>query len=155
MEHDTDKGENGVDNLLYIKLEDYILSGESMSEYQNIEHQRTWDDKSVSEHQNKTSTGIPHIDNLGNGLNRLEMIFNVKVYDNVQFTIIGENKDFERSNDCLRIATNFVFTQMSANIGILLFKDCRVAVIVKEYTQLGYMNVVGPENPNVLPPKKN
>ena len=83
------------------------------------------------------------------------MIFNVKVYDNVQFTIIGENKDFERSNDCLRIATNFVFTQMSANIGILLFKDCRVAVIVKEYTQLEYVNVVVTENPDVLTTEQN
>ena len=48
-----------------------------------------------------------------------------------------------------------MFTQMSANKIIKLFNDITVAFIVKEYTQLGYMNVVGPENPNVLTPEKN
>ena len=41
------------------------------------------------------------------------MSFNGKSYDNVPFTSIGENKEREYSHNCLRIATNFMFTLMS------------------------------------------
>ena len=50
-----------------------------------------------------------------------------------------------------------MFTQMSAKKAIKLFKERSFAFIFKGYTQLEYMNVVVPENPNVLTPeqKKN
>ena len=49
LEHDTDKVE-GVSNLLYVKIEDDILSDNSMVESQNIERQQTSDVESVPEH---------------------------------------------------------------------------------------------------------
>ena len=82
------------------------------------------------------------------------MIFNEKYYENVQFTSIGENKELEWSHDCLRIATNIMFTKIPENKGIKLFKERAVASIFKEYKQLDYMNVVGPENPNFLTPEQ-
>ena len=82
------------------------------------------------------------------------MRFNGKSYDNVQFTSIGENKERGWSHDCLRIALNVMFTQMSAKKGITLFKDHAFAATVKEYKQLDGMDVMGPENPNVITPQK-
>ena len=82
------------------------------------------------------------------------MRLNGKSYYNVKFTSIGESRDHERSRDCLRIAANVMFTQMSVNKGIQLFKERAVAAIVKECTQLEYMNVVSPENPDVITPKQ-
>ena len=64
-----------------------------MVESHNIEHQRTSDDKSVSEHQNETSTGRHHRFNSVKLVNRLEMSFIGKYYDNVQLTSIGEYKE--------------------------------------------------------------
>ena len=112
-----------------------------ISQYQNI--------------KNETSTGRPHRSNLGQGVNRLEMSFNGKYYTNVKFTIIGENKDHEQINDFLRISTNYMFTQMSAKKGIKLFNECTVVDNVKVYTPLEDMNVVGPDNPDVITPEQN
>ena len=77
----------------------------------------------LSEHQNETSASKPHRANAIQGVIRLERSFNVKSYENVEFTSISENKEHEWSHDCLRIATNAMFTQMSANKGIKLFKN--------------------------------
>ena len=43
---------------------------------------------------------------------------------------------------------------MWAKKGIKLSKECTVSAIGKEYKQLDDINVVGPENPNVLIPEK-
>ena len=101
-----------------------------------------------------TSTGRTHKSYSGKGVNILKMRFNGKSYDNVQFTSIGENKERGWSHDCLRIALNVMFTQMSAKKGITLFKDHAFAATVKEYKQLDGMDVMGPENPNVITPKQ-
>ena len=61
------------------------------------------------------------------------MILNEKYYDNVQFTSIGENKEREWSNNCLRISTDVISTQISAKKGIKLFKERAVASTVKKY----------------------
>ena len=114
------------------------MSDESTFKYQNIEHQQIPENESVSEHQNETSTGRPHIANTGQGVNSLGMRFNGKYYDNVQIKIIGENKERKWGQYCLRIATNFMLTQMLANKGIKLFKESPVKSIDD-------MNVVGPE----------
>ena len=53
-----EEGETVVSNLLHD-----ISIDERTVEYHNIEHQQTSDDKSVSEHHNDTTTGIPHIPN--------------------------------------------------------------------------------------------
>ena len=45
-----------------------------------------------------------------------------------------------------------MFTQMSAKKGIKLFKGCTVEAILKEYTQLDNINVVGPGKPDVITP---
>ena len=82
------------------------------------------------------------------------MNFNGKSYDNVQFTSIGENKEREWSHEFLRIAANVMFTQMSAKKGVKSFKGHIVASTIKEYTQLYDMNVMGPENPDVITPKQ-
>ena len=97
----------------------------------HIEHQQTSDNRSVPEHQNFTSAGRPHRVNVGPEVNRLYMIFNDKCYDNIQFTSIGENKEFEWSHDCLRIAMNFMFAQMTVNKGGKLLKESAVVSIVK------------------------
>ena len=59
------------------------------------------------------------------------MRFNGKSNENVQFKNIGENKEREWSHDCLRIASNVTFTQMSAKKGIELFKERTFVAIVK------------------------
>ena len=89
MEHNLDEGEEDVANLLDVKTEDSILSDDRMAEYENIEHQLTPDNKSVSEHKNDTSTGKPHRANSGQVKNMLEMSFEWKYYYNVQFTSIS------------------------------------------------------------------
>ena len=91
MEHDAEKGEEVVVNLLDVQIEDDIQIDESTVEYHNIEHKRTSYDQSVSEHQNQTSTGRYHRQNAVQGVNRLYMSFNGNFYENVQFTSIGEN----------------------------------------------------------------
>ena len=63
-------------------------------------------------------------------VNRLDMRFNGKSYDNLQFTSIGENKEREWSHDCLRVAMNAMFTKMSAKKGIKIFKERAVSAIV-------------------------
>ena len=83
------------------------------------------------------------------------MSFNGKYYDNVQLTSIGENKEHEWSHNCLRIAMNVMCTQIPEKKGIKLFKERTVVSIVKEYTQLDGMHVVGPENPDVISLKQN
>ena len=82
------------------------------------------------------------------------MSFNIKSYDNVKFTSIGENKENEWSHDCIRIATNDMFAQVSAKKLIKLFKERAVASIVKKYTHLDNLNVVVPENLDVLTPEQ-
>ena len=59
------------------------------------------------------------------------MRLNGKYYNNIQLTSIGKNKECEWIQDCLRIAANVMFTKMSANKEIKLFKDCKVANVVK------------------------
>ena len=54
-----------------------------------------------------------------------------------------------------RIAMNDMFTQISAKKGIKLFNERAVAAIVKEYTNIDNINVVGPENPDVITPGQN
>ena len=91
---------------------------------------------------------------MGQGVNRLDMSFNGKYYDNVKFTSIGENKEREFSHDCFTIAPNLMFTKMSAKKGIELFKESALTAIVKEYTQLGDINVVGRKIKMRLHPNK-
>ena len=76
-------------------------------------------------------------------------------YDNVKFTSISENKQHEWSRDFISMATNVVFTKMSAKKGIKLFNECTVVDNVKGYTPLEDMNVVGPDNPDVITPEQN
>ena len=52
-----------------------------------------------------------------------------------------------------RIATNSMFTKLSAKKGIKLFNEIAVAAILKAYTHLENMNVAVPGNLNVLNPK--
>ena len=80
------------------------------------------------------------------------MRFNGISEDTLQLASIGENKEREWSHDCTRIDTNVMFTKIPAKKGIKLFKERTVASIVKEYIKLYNMNVVGPENPDVLTP---
>ena len=47
------------------------------------------------------------------------------------------------------------FKQISANKVTKLFKESAVSSIVKEYTQLEYVNVVVTENPDVLTTEQN
>ena len=47
MEHNAEKGEQGVVNLLGVKIEDDISSDKITVKSQNIEHQQTSDDKSL------------------------------------------------------------------------------------------------------------
>ena len=74
------------------------------------------------------------------------MIFNGKYYDNVQFTSIGENKEREWSHVCLRIDMNVMFAKVPNKKGIKLFNERAFESILKEYTQLEYINVVVSEN---------
>ena len=85
----------------------------------------------------------------------MDIIFNVKYYYNVLLTSIGENKEREWSHDCLSIAMNVMFTQISAKKWTKLLKERSVLYIVKDYTQLDYMIFLVPENPDVLTPKQN
>ena len=78
------------------------------------------------------------------------MIFNGKTYDNVQFTSTGEFKECEWSHNCVSIAANFMFALMSAMKIIKLYKERAVSAIVKEQTQIYYMNDVFPQNTDVL-----
>ena len=94
-----------------LKHKKIIRVKREMVETHNIENQQTSDDESVPEHQNYTSAGRPRRSTTGKVVDRLDMIFNGKFYDNVQFTSIGENKEREWSHDCLRITTNVMFTQ--------------------------------------------
>ena len=79
--------------MLDVKIEDDISSEESKVKSHHIEHQKTSEDESVTEHQNKTSDGGTHRANTGQGVNILEMKFNWKYYDYVKFTSIDENKE--------------------------------------------------------------
>jgi len=65
-----------------------------------------------------------------------------------------EKKEMEWSHDCFQIATNVMFTQMSAKKGIKMFKERDVAAMLKEYTQLDDMNTVGPLDPDKLTPEQ-
>ena len=82
------------------------------------------------------------------------MSFNGKYYDNVKFTSIIENKDPEWNQNCLRMVTNVMFTQMSSKKINKLFKENTLEAIVKEYTQLDNITFMGPENPYVLTPEQ-
>ena len=99
-------------------------------ESQNIEHQQISVKKSVSEYQNKTSTGTPQIFNVRQIENRLDMSFNGKYYYNKKLTSIVKNKECGFSHDCLRIAMNVMFTKMADNNVFELFKDHTAASIV-------------------------
>jgi len=89
------------------------------------------------------------------------MNFKAKCYDGkVQFKITKGKKmsetvkEMEWSHDCSQIATNVMFTQMSATKGIKMFKEHVVAAMLKEYTQLDDMNAVGSLDPDKLTPEQ-
>ena len=48
---------------------------------------------------------------------------------------------------------NVMFTKMSVNKRIKLFKEHAVSAIVKEYTKPKNMNIVGPKHDDVFTPK--
>ena len=98
------------------------MNDNSTVEYQNIEHQQISDEKLVTENHSNTSTGRPHRDNSGKGVIILNMTFNGNSYDNVKFTSIRENKEHDWSHYCLRIAANFMFTQMPEKKGFIYWR---------------------------------
>ena len=59
----------------------------------------------------------------------------------------------EWNYNCLRVAMNVMFTKMSVNKRIKLFKEHAVSAIVKEYTKPKNMNIVGPKHDDVFTPK--
>ena len=138
------------------------------------------DDSSISEEfipsTDNENLARPQRDNAGTGVNRLEMQFDGKLYDQVklQFTQKREALTMQRwsnrkrfrhavqllqraQNDTtnsmmherMNIALHVMFTQMTAKRGIKLFGEEAIAAMYKEYKQLNKGSKKG--NPVVTP----
>ena len=123
---------------------------------------------SIDDHEPEqpTTHSRPRRTNAGAGVNRIQMDFTGKGYGaqrEFHFVTNGKTKTINREEmsqrTFMQMATDIIFTQMSANKGFKKYGQPAIAAIIKEFTQLNNGAVPGkpvvrPVNVSTLTPQE-
>ena len=89
------------------------------------------------------------MENAGAVIDQLVMSFDGNTYKSGKYFLMREQESKDETDSFMKIATNIMFTQMSAKEGIKKFGEKVVAAMVKEYRQIDKGTMEG--NPVVTP----